>query len=145
LSVPPIPAYWPMQQSRGCGVVTNQQTQTVLVVDDEPLVLLNASEIIQQAGWQSLKAENSAQALRVLEEQGPVDVLFTDINMPGEMNGLELAAQVHRLYPRIHLIITSGKQHLSDSELPDHGTFLPKPYGVEQLTRTIERKLAVHS
>jgi CheY-like chemotaxis protein len=110
-------------------------------VEDEPLVLINAVEIVEQAGWQPLEAQNSAEALELLAEHGPVDVLFTDINMPGEMNGLELATYVHQLHPQVQLIITSGKQHLSDSALPDHGTFLPKPYGVDQLTSTIGQKV----
>lgn len=119
----------------------SQRTPTVLVVDDEPIVLLNASEMIEQAGWLPLEASNSAEALAVLGDHPQVDVLFTDINMPGGMDGLELAAHVHRLLPHIHLVITSGKRYLEDSVLPDSGTFLPKPYGVDQLINVIAGKL----
>ena len=123
------------------GFMTDQQVATVLVVDDEPLVLLNASEMIQEAGWKALEATNSAEALSVLDAHPDVDVLFTDINMPGDMDGLELAACVHKMHPHIHLVITSGKRILADCVLPDNGTFLPKPYGLEQLVEMIDRKL----
>ena len=79
-------------------------TATVLVVEDEPVVRFNAVEIIEQAGWNALEASNSAEALGVLAEVGAVDVLFTDINMPGEMNGLDLAERVHRSHPSIELL-----------------------------------------
>jgi CheY-like chemotaxis protein len=114
---------------------------TVLVVEDEPLVRLNAAEMIEEAGWRALQASNSAEALHVLDKEPRVDVLFTDINMPGEMDGLELASCVHRLHPHIELVVTSGKRGLADSALPDDGTFLCKPYGIEDLVSVIGSKL----
>ena len=120
----------------------DEKAATVLVVDDEPLVLLNAAEMIEEAGWAALEAANSAEALQVLENHAGVDVLFTDINMPGEMDGLELAACVHAVRPNVHLVITSGKRMLPDSALPNSGTFLPKPYSFNQLVQTIADKLA---
>lgn len=118
-----------------------QSEVTVLVVEDEPLVRLNAVEIIEEAGWAAIEVANSTDALAVLDSGTPIDVLFTDINMPGQMDGLQLASCVHALRPRVHLVVTSGKRHLSDCVLPDNGTFLPKPYGVEQLTHVIGCKL----
>ena len=114
---------------------------TVLVVEDEPFVRFNAVEIIEQAGWNALEASNSEEALDVLAEAGPVDVLFTDINMPGEIDGLDLAERVHRAHPDMELVVTSGKQALADSSLPDNGTFLCKPYGIDDLVRVIKDKL----
>lgn len=122
-------------------MANGERTPTVLVVEDEPVVLLNASEIILQAGWRPLEASNSAEALKVLGDHPHIDVLFTDINMPGEMDGLQLAVHVHRLLPNVHLVVTSGKRYLEDSELPDSGTFLPKPYGYDQLVGLIAQKL----
>jgi CheY-like chemotaxis protein len=126
-------------------VIDSEPTATVLVVDDEPIVLLNASELIEQAGWISLEASNSAEALKVLGDHPDVDLLFTDINKPGEMDRLELASHVHRLLPHVHLVITSGKRYLADCELPDGGTFLPKPYGYDQLVGVISGKLGCAS
>jgi CheY-like chemotaxis protein len=119
----------------------NEPSPSVLVVDDEPLVLINAAGMIEQAGWTALEASNSAEALRVLADHPDVDLLFTDINMPGDMDGLELAACVHKLHPHVALVVTSGKQYLADSALPDHGTFLPKPYGYNELINLIAAKL----
>ena len=121
--------------------MNNSSTATILVVEDESLVRFNAVEMIEQAGWNALEASNSAEALGVLEDVGPVDVLFTDINMPGEMDGLALATRVHRFHPRTELVITSGKQALSDQSLPDDGTFLCKPYGLDELVSIINSKL----
>lgn len=121
--------------------MTEERDTTVLVVDDEPLVLLNAAAMVEDAGWKAIEAANSAEALEALVSESKVDVLFTDVNMPGEMDGLQLAARVHQLKPNIHLVITSGKRLLADSELPGGGTFLPKPYGYHALVGAIGRKL----
>ena len=114
---------------------------TILVVEDEWLVRLNAVEMVQEAGWNALEAENSAEALKVLFDHPEVDVLFADINMPGEMDGLELASCVHQQHPHVELVITSGKRALADDALPDAGTFLPKPYGFNDLVAVIDQKL----
>ena len=98
--------------------MTNASDATILVVEDEPFVRVNAVEIIEEAGWNALEASNSAEALRVLAGAESVEVLFTDINMPGEMDGLGLAERVHRTHPHIELVVTSGKQALSNSSLP---------------------------
>jgi two-component system, response regulator PdtaR len=121
--------------------MSDHAAATVLVVEDEPLVLMNAVEMIEEAGWRALEAANSAEALHRLGRHGAVDVLFTDINMPGEMDGLELAARVHELYPHIELVVTSGKRVLADYTLPDDGTFLAKPYGYDDVVEIIGAKL----
>lgn len=113
---------------------------TVLVVEDEAFVRLIAAEVLEDAGWTSIQAADAAEALSVLSTNANVDVLFTDINMRG-MDGLELARCVHRTHPHIELVITSGKRALSDIELPDRGTFLPKPYGSQQLVNVIASKI----
>lgn len=120
----------------------DKRAPTVLVVDDEPLVLLSAAEMVEQAGWTALEATNSAEALAVLARCPSVDLLFTDINMPGEMNGLELAAWVHERHPNVHLVITSGKGFLPDYVMPESGTFVPKPYTCQQLLGIMAGKLA---
>ena len=71
----------------------------VLIVEDETLIRMNAAEIIAQAGWQPVEAGDAAEALTILGRDPSVTVLFTDINMPGPMNGLDLAQRVHRSHP----------------------------------------------
>ena len=119
-----------------------QSVPKILVVEDEPLVRINAAEIIEEAGWCALEAENSADALRVLAENRDITVLFTDVNMPGDMDGLALVECVHKLHPQVELVVTSGKAVIADAALPDAGTFLRKPYGFDELTEVIERKLS---
>lgn len=117
-------------------------TPTILVVEDEALIRMNAAEMIQDAGWTALEAENSDEALQVLADHPEVDLLFTDINMPGKIDGLELASRVHETYPHVELVATSGKHIvIDDSMLPDDGTFLRKPYSLDDVTELIERKL----
>ena len=115
-------------------------TATVLVVEDEPLIRLSAVDTIGSAGWRVIEARDSDEALDRLAQE-PVDLLLTDINMPGRIDGLELARLVHQRLPHVELIVTSGKQMLADSALPDSGTFLPKPYGERQLLNLIGSKL----
>jgi DNA-binding NtrC family response regulator len=114
---------------------------TVLVVEDEPLIRMHAVDMIESAGWTALEATDCHDALRVLAASGPVDVLFTDVNMPGDMDGLALAETVHQLHPGVELVVTSGKQVIAPEALPDHGTFLSKPYGLDELIGTIGSKL----
>ena len=113
---------------------------TVLIVEDEPLVRMNAVEMIKESGWKAIEAGRSEEALQILRDHPDVDVLFTDINMPGDMDGLALAECVHRLHPHIELVVTSGKRFIANDNLPDNGTFLRKPYGLDDLVHVISRK-----
>lgn len=122
--------------------MTEEQPATVLVVDDEPLVLLIAAGMIEQAGWTALEAANSAEAIEILSTHPHIDLLFTDINMPGAMNGLELAGLVHERHPQVGLVITSGKGFWRDYVTPDHGAFLQKPYTYDELVKVLSDKLA---
>jgi CheY-like chemotaxis protein len=110
----------------------------VLVVDDEPLIRINAADMLTDAGWTAIEAGDAAEALQLLEAHPEITVLFTDINMPGEMDGLELARRVHQLRPDVHLIITSGKMRLDRNDLPSGGEFLGKPYRERQFIALVE-------
>ena len=110
----------------------------VLVVDDEPLIRINAVDMLADAGWIALEAGDAAEALEMLDAHPEITVLFTDISMPGEMDGLELARRVHQLRPDVHLIITSGKMRLRREELPAGGEFLGKPYRERQFIALVE-------
>lgn len=100
-----------------------------------------AVDYINDMGCRALEADDAAAALHALAEHAPVDVLFTDINMPGDMDGLRLAECVHQLYPTTEIIVTSGKRIISDDALPDDGTFLRKPYGYAALRQMLSEKL----
>jgi CheY-like chemotaxis protein len=110
----------------------------VLVVDDEPLVRMTAADELEEAGFQVLEAWNADAALKVLEARSEeIHVLFTDVNMPGSMDGMALAEQVHQRWPHIRLLIASGYARPHSDEIPDHGHFVPKPYRGATLARHI--------
>lgn len=114
-----------------------QSTATVLVVDDEALIRMYAVDILQDAGFATIEAGDAEEALSLLAAHPEVSVLFTDINMPGSCDGLELARRVHALRDDVQLIITSGRMRITESELPDDGKFVAKPYEAAALTGLI--------
>ena len=100
----------------------------ILVVDDEPIIRLDAVAMMEDAGFAVIEAADAREALDVMTAHDDISVLFTDINMPGPFDGLELARQVHDRWPEVQLVITSGRVMLSQTEIPDHGHFIAKPY-----------------
>jgi CheY-like chemotaxis protein len=82
---------------------------TVLVVEDDELIRLMVIEELVDAGFKVVEAGNADQAIAVLEARQDIHVVFTDIDMPGSMNGLRLAAAVRERWPPVHIIITTGK------------------------------------
>ncbi len=100
----------------------------ILVVEDEPLIRMNAAVLLEDQGYEVIEAATAQAALAILEKRnGEVEALFTDVDMPGDMNGLELAGIVHRRWPAIALLITSGVVRMP-AALPGGGMFLEKPY-----------------
>jgi len=96
---------------------------------------------LEDAGFKVLEAESADEALEILEQAQDVQVLFTDIRMPGSMDGLALATQVHQRWPNIKLLLTSGHRSLSPSEVPDDGRFVPKPYSLAAVVSEIREML----
>ncbi len=111
------------------------------MVDDEAVLRFLASDVLEESGFQVLEAENAKAALQVLADHPDVRVLFTDINMPGALDGLALAREVHARWPGINLVVTSGRLRPSDSEIPDSGRFVAKPYSPDALVNEIRRAL----
>lgn len=110
----------------------------VLLVEDEPLVRMTAADELEEAGFQVLEAANADFALGVLEARSDeVQVLFTDVHMPGSMDGMELAELVHARWPHIRLLISSGYARPGPDEIPDDGRFVPKPYRAATLVRNV--------
>ena len=117
----------------------NEPTHEVLVVEDEPLIRLDAVAMLQKAGFVVHEAEDGAQALSLLDAYPRVCVLFTDINMPGDMDGLELAREVHRRREQVQFVLTSGRIRPSPNEIPDDGVYLPKPYSHDEIVGIVRR------
>jgi CheY-like chemotaxis protein len=114
----------------------------VLIVEDEFLLRLDAAEVIRAAGFEVIEAGNADQAIEVLEARPDITVVFTDIQMPGSMDGLKLARAVRGRWPPIKIIATSGRLHVAEADLPEGGRFLPKPYSPAQVTGVL-RELTI--
>lgn len=112
----------------------------VLVVEDEPFVRLLGADLLEEAGFDVLQAANADEALRLLENHPEVSAVFSDIEMPGSLNGLGLAARIREEWPQIGIVLTSG--HRVQAELiPRDGRFLAKPYDGKALVSQIEEIL----
>lgn len=119
-----------MRESEAAGPV-------VLVVEDEALLRMNAVEMIEDAGFQALDAADADEAITILETRDDIRVVFTDIDMPGSMDGIKLAQAVRGRWPPVKIVATSGHFRLKAGDLPEDGRFLPKPYDFAQVTGII--------
>ena len=106
----------------------------VLIVEDEFLVRMSAVKMIENAGFDTLEAGNADEAITILEDRSDIRIVLTDIQMPGSMDGLKLAAAVRGRWPPIKIIATSGRHVLREGELPTGALFLPKPYSSEGIS-----------
>ena len=111
--------------------------QIVLVVEDEALVRMTAVGMVEEAGFEVLEAANADEAILLLETRRDITVVFTDIEMPGSMDGLKLAQAVRGRWPPIKIIATSGRCVVGDGDLPSGGLFLQKPYRPAQIFRAL--------
>lgn len=114
---------------------------TVLLVEDEFLVRMVGADILTEAGFQVVEAANGDEALTMLQDRNDVRVLFTDIDMPGSLNGLELARMAHNRWPHIAVLIVSGKVRPGPDELPPGGHFIGKPYQPAAVVKRIHGML----
>jgi DNA-binding NtrC family response regulator len=121
--------------------MTGSLPKEVLVVEDEPMIRMVAADALTDRGIMAWEAGDADEALEVLEQHPRIGVVFTDVNMPGEMNGLGLAHEVTAIRPDVKVIVTSGAVTIADKDLPDSGTFLPKPYPTDRLVNIVSEKL----
>ena len=110
----------------------------VLVVEDEPFLRFDAIDMVREAGFIAYEAANARQAIEILEAHPDIGILFTDVDMPGSMDGLRLAHYVHKRWPPVRIVVTSGHHLLQNRDLPDDGHFFAKPYPHDQVTRTLK-------
>lgn len=113
---------------------------TVLIVEDEVLIRLSIAEELRDQGLQVLEAADAEEALAVLASSLPVHVLFTDLRMPGRLDGVGLSRYAREHYPQIKLVLTSG-QPLDEYARASADVFLAKPYDQREVVREIESLL----
>jgi|1186.fasta_scaffold59978_1 CheY-like chemotaxis protein len=109
----------------------------VLIVEDEFLIRTHAAEVIRDAGFEVIEASNADEAIMILETRRDIRVVFTDIRMPGSMDGLKLAHAVRDRWPPVHIVATSGQYTFQEGDLPTGTVFLPKPYSQHQIASTL--------
>lgn len=114
----------------------------VLIVEDEFLLRMDAVDMIAAAGFEAIEAANADAAIEILEARRDIAVVFTDIQMPGSMDGLKLARAVRGRWPPIKIVATSGHVHVAETDLPEGGRFLPKPYSPTQVTGMLREMTA---
>ena len=106
----------------------------VLVVEDNYLLRMDAADMIEAAGFEVIEAVNADDAIAILEARNDIAVVFTDVQMPGSMDGLRLARAVRGRWPPIKIVTTSGQRIIEETDLPEGGRFLPKPYSPLQVS-----------
>jgi len=115
------------------GLVESKRP-VVLIVEDEFLLRMDAAEMVRAAGFEVVEAANADQAIEILEAHPDITVMFTDIQMPGSMDGLKLAGAVRGRWPPVKIVATSGHLQIGEEELPEGGRFLRKPYNSTEVT-----------
>src|ERR1700709_2143385 len=111
---------------------------TVLIVEDEMVLRMRAVDIVEDAGFAPIEAVNADDALAILESRSDIELLFTDIQMPGSMDGLKLAHDVHERWPLIKIIIVSGQLKLTDADKPTNSRFFGKPLDVKHMVSQMQ-------
>ena len=116
----------------------SQNKTNVLVVEDEMVLRMRAVDIVEDAGFTAIEATNADQAISVLEARSDISLLFSDIQMPGSIDGLKLAHAVHERWPNIKIILVSGQINPSVDEKPEDSRFFGKPIDSVQMIAELQ-------
>lgn len=117
-------------------------TATILVVEDELLIRMDVVDRLQTEGFQTLEAGTGQDALNQMEGDGQIDIVFTDVDMPGNVNGIVLAHKVRERWPSVGIIVTSGQAVIDSDALPEGARFFAKPYEMKAIFATIAEMMA---
>lgn len=109
----------------------------VLVVEDEPIIRMDVVDQLEEGGFQVFEAPDADRAIKILEANPAIRVLFTDVDMPGSMDGLKLAAAVRDRWPPIRIVVASGLRKVNLDALPGDSRFFSKPYNVNEIAATM--------
>ena len=120
----------------------NIRRQVVLVVEDSAMIRMSAVDLVLSAGYEALAASDADEAIRILEARSDIDLVFTDVQMPGTMDGIKLCHYIRERWPPVKLLVASGNAILEESSLPSGSTFFSKPYDDHTITDAIGRMLS---
>jgi CheY-like chemotaxis protein len=107
--------------------------RTVLLVEDEPWIRAMTADMLAECGYTVFEAENGSDAIALLSEHDKLDILVTDVNLPGALDGIELSEIASRDLPHLKVVLTSGSGLPEAARLPDRGSYLPKPFRPDEL------------
>jgi two-component system, response regulator PdtaR len=122
--------------------VSHDRSTAILIVEDEFLIRMDTASFLESCGFIVFEAQNAAEAIRVLEAHKEIRLVFTDVNMPGTMDGLALAHYVRGRWPPIKLIVTSGYVKAGANDLPEQAIFVEKPYVLKNIANKINELFA---
>ena len=120
-----------------CAGLYMNERPIILIVEDEFLIRMATADVIRDAGFEVLEAADADRAISILETRDDIRVVFTDIHMPGSMDGAKLAQAVRHRWPPVRIIATSGRVPLGDLDLPAGTLLFPKPYSPEHVVWTL--------
>jgi CheY-like chemotaxis protein len=115
----------------------------ILVVEDDPIIRMGALKLVADAGFEALEADNADEAISILEARSDIHLVFTDVGMPGTMDGIKLAHYIRHRWPLVKLIVASGRAILDESHLPTGARFFPKPYSDSTIVGAMMGMLSV--
>jgi CheY-like chemotaxis protein len=114
-----------------------QLKPVVLIVEDEFLLRMDSAAVMEEVGFDVVQAANADEAIAILGMRSDIEVVFTDIQMPGSMDGLKLARFVRDRWPPIKIVATSGLVPIGDGDLPEGGLFISKPYSAAEIAAAL--------
>jgi two-component system, response regulator PdtaR len=114
----------------------------ILVVEDDPVIRMGALQLVADAGFAAIEARDADEAIGILEVRSDIHLVFTDVGMPGTMDGIKLAHYIRRRWPPLKLIVASGKAIADESHLPAGARFFPKPYSESAIVEAMIAMLA---
>ncbi|MBV8897741.1 MAG: response regulator [Acidobacteriaceae bacterium] len=120
----------------------HDRSVAVLIVEDEFLIRMDTASFLESAGFVVYEAEHADEAIRCLEAHDEIRLIFTDVNMPGSMDGLALAHYVRGRWPPVKIIVTSGFLKAKADHLPDGALFVEKPYVLKTIANKINDLIA---
>ncbi len=109
----------------------------VLIVEDSAIIRMSAVDLVLSAGYEALEAGDADEAIRILEGRDDIDLVFTDVQMPGTMDGIKLSHYIRDRWPPVKLIVASGAAIVEESMLPGGSRFFPKPYDDFSITEAV--------
>ncbi|MGO6999407.1 response regulator [Rhizobium leguminosarum] len=115
----------------------------VLVVEDSTIIRMGAVDLVISAGYEALEACDADEAIGILESRDDVDLVFTDVQMPGTMDGIKLSHYITDRWPPVRLIVASGAAILEESNLPTGSRFFSKPYDSHAIIDAMAHLLSI--